>query len=153
MASAPVVGVVGMRALARDLAKLTSDRGALYKALSSAAKSAANPVAAQAKSHMQSDTTPNARGPHLVDDIRTSGTRTGASIRMGRNRVRWAGWVEFGGTRRTPRTSTRDYRPQGRYLWPAARQLAGQAATLYSQATEEAVSSFRWSNEGTAVHD
>jgi hypothetical protein len=141
------VAVIGMRALARDLSKLTSDRGALNKALAAAAKSAVEPVAAATRS-----TLPQVSG-RLAGDVRASGTRTGASVRMGRASIRYAGWVEFGGTRRAPFPSTRDYQSQGRYMFPIARDLAGKAAQIYSAATEKAISSFPWTNEGADPHD
>ena len=147
------VGVIGLKALARDLSKLTEDNGALNKAMRQAAITAIEPVAAMARSSMSSDTTPAKRGPHLLDTIRVTGTRTGATVRMGSSTVRWAGWVEFGGTRRAPRRSSREFRPQGRYLFPAARTMAARAAELYSVALEEAIRTFPWTNQGDDPHD
>jgi hypothetical protein len=147
MAQTPTVAVIGMRALARDLSKLTSDRGALNKALGAAAKSAVEPVAAATRS-----TLPQVSG-RLAGTVRVSAIRTGASVRMGSTSARYAGWVEFGGTRRAPRVSTRPYLSQGRYMFPIAHDLAGQSAQVYSQATEAAIANFAWTNEGTDPHD
>jgi hypothetical protein len=72
---------------------------------------------------------------------------------MGTSSRRYAGWVEFGGTRRVPHFSTRDYRSQGRYLFPRATELAGEAASIYSRATEAAIENFPWTNEGNQPHD
>jgi hypothetical protein len=149
MPKTPVVAVIGMRALTRDLAKLTSDRGALYKALQAAAKSAVEPVAAATRS-----TLPQVSGL-LAGTVRVGATRTGASVRMGSSARRYAWWVEFGGTRRVPFVNTRKdgYLSQGRYLFPLAHDLAGEAAAIYSVATEKAINSFPWTNEGDDPHD
>jgi hypothetical protein len=143
MAAAPTVGVVGMRALSRDIQKMTADRGPLNTAMKAAGREAAEPVAAVTRS-----TLPQVSG-RLAGDVRVGATRTGASVRMGRASVRYAGWIEFGGTRKAPHTSTRDYSPRGRYLFPAAVQTASLSAGLYSRAVTTAFNNYRWSNETT----
>jgi hypothetical protein len=150
VAQTPQVAVIGMRALARDLSKLTSDRGALNKALQAAAKSAVEPVAAATRS-----TLPQVTG-RLAGTVRIGATKAGASIRMGTSARRYAGWVEFGGTRRVPFVNTRKdgYLSQGRYLFPLAHDLAGEAAAIYSVATEKAIANFPWTNQGNETpHD
>jgi hypothetical protein len=153
MASAPVVGIVGVKALGRDIAKLAEDeRSPLYAALKQAGRTAANPVVTRTR-----DALP--RGPRttgrLQRDVRVSATRTGAAIRMGRVSVPWAGWVEFGGTR--PDGSSREYIPTGRYLFPAARALGHVAAVAYSDAINRTLNaSGVWTNttsDGSQVHD
>ena len=75
---------------------------------------------------------------------------------MGRARVNWAGWVEFGGTRHRPVESTRDFVRDGRFLFPAARGLAGRSAELYAAAVQRGFNTFDWTNPGTVagqVHD
>ena len=77
-------------------------------------------------------------------------------VRMGRANLRYAGWVEFGGTRRVPHPSVRPYTPRGRYLFPAAVQLSATSARYYSQATAAAFERFRWTNSTSnpeGVHD
>ena len=128
MADAPIVDVVGLKALARDVNKLTDDqKGPLLKAMQSAGKTAAEPVAAATRSALPRSDRKTDAG-RLRGSVRTSGTRTGASVRMGSKAVPWAGWVEFGGTRHRPFPSHRDYVKDGRYLFPAARGLAERSA-------------------------
>jgi hypothetical protein len=67
---------------------------------------------------------------------------------MGSSSVRYAGWVEFGGTRRNPHVSTRPYQPLGRYMFPRARELAGVAAARYSAAVQEVFAAYPWTNRG-----
>jgi hypothetical protein len=147
MAPAPTVNVIGLRALNRDLVKLGEAGGPLLKAMKRAGLAAAEPVAAAARSAL-----PQVSG-RLAGDVRASGTRTGATVRMGRTSLRYAGWVEFGGHRMAPHDSFRAYSPRGRYLFPAAVQAASRSAVLYAQAVTDAVNSFTWTNEGDAPHD
>jgi hypothetical protein len=75
---------------------------------------------------------------------------------MGRTNLRYAGWVEFGGTRKVPHRSTRPFLSQGRYMFPAALELAGLSARLYSEAVTEVFANYPWTNTGTdpgGVHD
>src|SRR6516165_3588095 len=92
----------------------------------------------------------------LTADVRTSATKTGGAVRMGRASLRYAGWVEFGGHRKAPHPSTRQFEPRGRYLFPAALTLATAVANRYDQAVTQALNSFQWTNETTdaaGVHD
>jgi hypothetical protein len=159
VADAPVVAIVGMRALRRDLNRLTDDvKSPLYAAMKDAGRRAAEPVAARARSSIPKDDRPESRWNHpgrLASTIRTSGTRTGAAVRMGRATARYAGWVEFGGHR--PDGSSRPFVADGRYLFPAARGLANESATLYTQEMQRVFDDARtWSNSTTnpeAVHE
>lgn len=153
MASNQVVGIVGVKALLSDLKKMGADTGPLAKAFASAGLKAVQPVAQLARSEVPkvSDT--------LAGDIRTNATKTGATVRMGRTRINWAGWVEFGGTRSPQGPSNRAARPfvrRGRYLFPAAEQLKNTTADLYSKEAQAVLDSFPWTNkasDGGAVHD
>jgi hypothetical protein len=150
MAQAPQVAVVGLRALNRDLGRIVADRGPLNKAMAAAGRAAAEPVAAMARSAL-----PHASG-RLAGDVRVTASRSGAAVRMGRKTLPYAGWVEFGGTRRKPHDSARLFVRAGRYLFPAAAQLAPVAARLYSDATTAAFANYRWTNRGDnpgGVHD
>jgi hypothetical protein len=150
MAAAPTVALVGMRALQRDLAKLAADQGQLNKAFAAAGKQAAAPVYAAAKSAL-----PQTSGK-LANDLRVTGTKSGASIRMGRSSIRYAGWTEFGGHRKVPHSSTRDYDSRGRFLFPTAQRLAVTVPPLYTTALTHALAGVAWTNEGTqggGVHD
>lgn len=148
--AAPVVGIVGAKALRKDLSQLADDvTGPLYAAMKQAGRDAAEPVAAAAR-----QTLPHVTGT-LAGDVRTSGTKTGAAVRMGRASIPYAGWVEFGGTR--PDGSERPYLAAGRYLFPAARGLAERAARDYSDSLARLFDrSDLWTNttsDGSAVHD
>ena len=95
----------------------------------------------------------------LGGDIRVSATRTGAAVRMGRASIPYAGWVEFGGRRKSPHNSTRPFVKTGRYLFPAANDLGvgPLAAAAYSDAIARIfASSGVWTNttnDGGSVHD
>ena len=147
MAQAPQVAIVGLKALLRDVKKLTANNGDLNQALSAAGRHAVEPIASQARSALPQDS------GRLAGDVRVTASRSGAAVRMGRSNLRYAGWVEFGGTRRVPHVSTRDYDPRGRYLFPAAIQLAAIAAERYSVATQAALDNFDWTNTGSSPHD
>jgi len=153
--AAPEVGVIGLRALNRDIKKLCDDHGDINRAFARAGRIAAEPVAALARSTFpQSDTDHAGR---LVGDIRVTASRSGAAVRVGRSSVRYAGWVEFGGRRKRPHESSRPFVSTGRYLFPAGRQLASTSAQLYSDALTRALEGFGWTNASNAspeaVHD
>jgi hypothetical protein len=147
MAQAPQVQVIGLRALTKDIARLTDDAGPLYKELAVAGRKAAEPIAAVTRSTLPQDS------GRLAGDVRVTASKSGAAVRMGRSSLRYAGWVEFGGTRKTPHTSTRPYQPRGRYLFPSGVMGAPLAASLYTKATQEALDSYPWTNEGDQPHD
>jgi hypothetical protein len=151
MAQAPVVALDGMRALRRDIIKMGEPGGPLLRQMVEAGRTAAEPIAGVTRSAL-----PQVSG-RLAGDVRVGATRTGASVREGRNAIRYAGWVEFGGHRRAPHESSRQYDPRGRYLFPHAIQLASRAAQLYSDAVQTALDNYHWTNPDTAtpesVHD
>ena len=145
--TAPAVNVVGLRAFNRDMGKMAGPNGPLLKAMQAAARAAVEPVAAATRSSL-----PQASG-RLAGDVRVTATRTGAAVRMGRSSLRYAGWVEFGGHRRAPHESSRDYDSRGRYLFPNAIQLAASSARLYSDAITKAFNDFHWSNTDDTPSD
>jgi hypothetical protein len=61
--------------------------------------------------------------------------------------------VEFGGHRRAPHESSRDYDSRGRYLFPNAIQLGAVSARLYSDAITKAFNDFHWSNTDDTPSD
>jgi hypothetical protein len=149
-AAAPTVGVVGLNALKRDLVRAAGDRGPINAAFAKAGTAAAEPVAAVTRGAL-----PRVSG-RLAGDVRVNATRSGGTIRMGRASIRYAGWVEFGGRRRAPHESSRDYTPLGRYLFPHARNLAPTSVQLYTKALQQALDGLTWTNtttDGSAVHD
>ena len=155
MADDPVVAVVGLKALSKDINKLADDtKGPLFKAIQQAGKTAAEPVAAATRSALPHSDRRTPDAGRLAGSVRTAGTRTGASVRMGSKAVPWAGWVEFGGTRHRPFVSSREFVRDGRYLFPAARGLAERSEQLYSDALERVFeTSGVWTNPGDEVHD
>jgi hypothetical protein len=144
--AAPTVEVVGLKALAKDLARMSDPRaGALLAVMKEAGRQAAMPVA---------DATRNAL-PHesgtLAGDVRVTTSRSGAAVRMGRKSVPYAGAVDFGGW-----PGGREYIPTGRYLFPAADRLSATAAHLYESAIKAGVDHFVWTNKSAnpgEIHD
>ena len=151
----PVVTVVGAKALRRDINRLADDtKSPLYKAMAQAGYDAVQPIVATTRATLPKGPRTSGR---LASTVRASRIRTGGAVRMGRVSVPYAGWVEFGGTRKHPRESHRPFVRTGRYLFPAARDLAPRAAADYSIAlTRLFASSGIWTNTTTnpgAVHD
>jgi hypothetical protein len=158
MAQAPEVALVGVKPLFRDLKRLGADTGPLAKAFSAAGKKAVAPIADAVRARLPvSDRTDRWTKPgRLAADVRTNATRTGATVRMGRASLRYAGWIEFGGDLKNPHPATRDYVKGGRYLFPAAQALTAAAAEDYAIAAQAALDAFDWTNittDGSAVHD
>jgi hypothetical protein len=147
MAKPVEVNVIGLKALSKDLGKMTGPNGPMLKAMQQAARQAIEPVAAASRAALPKDS------GGLAGDVRVTATRTGAAVRMGRSSLRYAGWVEFGGTRRTPHRSTRPYQSLGRYMFPRARQLAGSVAARYETAIARVLNDFHWTNSGDTAHD
>lgn len=151
MADAPTVAIVGLRALARDLRKLSKETaGPLVDALKQAGREAATPVANATRAAVPKESSA------LSSTARVSATRTGASVRYGTAKYPYAGWIEFGGVRRNPRLSRRPFVAGGRYLFPAAAAAGPSAARHYIEAVTAALEKFDWTNETTAagsVHD
>lgn len=148
----PVVDVVGMKALRKDINRLTTDiSGPLYKALSAAGKRAVEPVAVRARSSV-----PHVSGD-LAGTIRSGGTRTGGNVRMGKAAIPYAGFVEFGGTRPQGPTdrAARPFIPTGRYLFPAAYTEQPAVTSLYNDELEGLFSrNDIWTNGGaSSPHD
>jgi hypothetical protein len=146
----PAVSVIGLNALRRDLGRLTADHGALDAAFAAAGAAVVSPVAATTRSEV-----PSATG-RLASSVAVSAQPYGAGVAMGSSTVRYAGWLEFGGTRRAPHRSTRPYDPRGRYLFPAGLSVASTGPAIFESALNKALDGFPWSNETTdavAVHD
>jgi hypothetical protein len=113
--------------------------------LQQAGRQAADPVANVARNAI-----PHESGT-LAGDVRVSSARSGASVRVGRASIPYAGPVDFGGW-----PGEREYVAAGRYLFPAAQGLASSTATLYGQALDRALADVSWTNtasEPEAVHD
>jgi hypothetical protein len=147
----PLVGIVGAKALRRDINRMTTDvRSPLYAALRQAGRRAVEPIAEAVRSALPRSDRPAGRRHRpgaLAGTVRASGTRSGGAVRMGSKAVPYAGWVEFGGRRRRPHFSERPYVKSGRYLFPAARGLEARAAADYSKALNDVfASSGVWTN-------
>ena len=150
MAQAPTVAVVGWKTVMKEVVAMSGPQGDLTKAMIAAARSAAEPLAAVTRSSLPQDS------GRLSGDVRVSASRSGANVRMGRASLRYAGWVEFGGTRKAPHYSSREYHPKGRYLFPAAVSMGPAAAGRFERAATAALAAYRGQNETSdpgAVHD
>jgi hypothetical protein len=154
----PLVTIVGAKALRHDVNRLVDDiSGPLYKAMAQAGYDAVQPIVARTRADLpvsaRAETVTHRPG-RLAASVRASRIRTGGVVRMGSARVPWAGWVEFGGTRHRPHESYRPIVKTGRYLWPAARDLAPRAAADYAAAlTKIFASPDVWTNTGSQPHD
>ena len=154
MATPSDVGIVGLNALRRDLTRLAADAGPVNRAFAAAGMEATAPIAEATRQALPDD---SGRGTgNLASSVRVTRTRSGAGVRMGSARYPYAGWIEFGGVRHSPHDSARPYREGGRYLFPAAKNLAQKALETYTLALNRALGSFDWTNETTnpeVVHD
>ena len=135
---APVVNVIGARALRKDLTRLGDAGGAILEQIKVAGRTAAEPVLTKARSAWPRTDLAHA---HHGESLRVIGVKTGATIAEGGRSYGGTGWLEFGGTR------GRDYQPGGRFLFPAATGLASVVAELYSAGVQRALdSSTSWTN-------
>jgi hypothetical protein len=147
MAQQPLAQVVGLRALMKDLKQMTDPQaGDMVKAMNRAGKAAMDPIANAVRSAYPSIT------GGLRGTVRTAGSRTGASVRVGNKaKVPYAGPVDFGGY-----PGERPYIPDGRYLYPTAHSLLQSALQAYEQAVGHVCDQFPWSNVSInpgSVHD
>jgi hypothetical protein len=148
-----LVVIGGLAALKRDLNRLAADEsGPLFNAMKRAGYAAVEPVVPATRARL-----PTGGSGRLAGSLRASAYKSGAAVRMGSKSVPYAGWVEFGGTRRRPHDSNRPYIRSGRYLFPAAADLSPAAAAAYTRALDEMFGSGRvWTNttsDPAAVHD
>jgi hypothetical protein len=132
------VTIVGLDALARDFARMDKDSG-FRSALQAAGMKALEPAAGAARSAVPHET------GSLAASIEVGHNRLGATLRMTRD---YAGPVDFGGY-----PGDRPYRASGRYLFPAARSVAGKVQSLYEAGVQRALDSYGWTNQGGSAHD
>jgi hypothetical protein len=147
-AATPVVDVIGLRALAKDIERAGDVASPLNVVLQEAGRAAAAPVGAAAQSALPAVETTEHEAGTMAGNVRLYTTRTGAGIRMGSARLPYAGPLEFGAW-----PEGREFIPSGRYLFPAAGRLAAESAQLYSEALERGFAAFPWTNQGDAPHD
>jgi hypothetical protein len=143
---AATVTVVGVAAMARDWAKLWAKGGPVDKAMAAAGVAAVAPIASLTRSAVPQNT------GRLAATVRTRQLRTGGEVDMGDSGTRYAGWIEFGGWRRVPHESYRDYDSRGRYLFPSglASLHDSTVADGYTKAIQSAFDGYRWTNPDTA---
>ena len=146
------VGVIGLRALRRDIARMAEEyRGPLIDALKAAGRQVCDPIANKARENLPMSDRQDDEYHHsgaLLKSVRVYSTKTGAGVRMGGAKTSYAGWIEFGGTRKNPHESHRDFFARGRYLYPAAYELAPTAAGRYGEALNKAFEETGlWTNE------
>jgi hypothetical protein len=152
----PDVTLQGVRAFMRDVVKLSGPNGQLTKAIQVAAREVAEPIAAATRSRLPQSDRRDAITGQLAGDVRVTASRGGAAVRMGRAKIRYAGWIEFGGHRRAPHHSYREVVPIGRYLFPAAREVAPQTLNRFLAAASDALRTYPWTNQTDdpgGVHD
>jgi hypothetical protein len=140
----------------RDVVKLSGPNGDLTKAIQVAAREVAEPIAAVTRSRLPQSGRRDAIVGQLSNDVRVTVSRSGAAVRMGRAKIRYAGWIEFGGYRHAPHLSYREVVPIGRYLFPAAREVAPQTLNRFLNAASEALRTYPWTNatdDPGGVHD
>jgi hypothetical protein len=58
--------------------------------------------------------------------LKARSTRTSARVAMGGTRARYLPWLDFGGRTGRNRSVVRDYRKQGRYLYPTLTKVRPQ---------------------------
>jgi hypothetical protein len=138
------VTAVGLAALQRDWQALYKPGGAIDKAMSAAGMAAIAPVAALTRGALPQNT------GRLAATVRQRAIRTGGEVDLGDSGTRYGGWIEFGGWRRAPHESYRDYDSRGRFLFPSGlSQLSESAVTAdYVKAIQTASDGFRWTNPG-----
>jgi hypothetical protein len=131
VAGKPVVEVLGLKELRRDLVRL--DKESAPKAFVEAGQSVANPLASQIRGALPKDT------GDLTSTVRVAKVRTGASLRVGTARTPYVGPTEFGAY-----PGAREFVPGGRYIYPAARAMAQQGAEAYAKAMQKAIDDNGW---------
>jgi len=159
--SQPLVVVEGAKALRRDINRLEKDdRSALYSAMKKAGYRAISPLIPAIRSALPSSSRPPGNGNDpgaLRGSVRPSSYKSGAAVRVGSTKIPFAGWVEFGGNRRKPHASSREFIKGGRYIFPASLPLSSLAARTYSEELNKVfASSGVWTNttdDGGSVHD
>lgn len=144
------VEVIGLKALARDIKKMSGSDDLLAQ-MREAARQATEPVATAIREALPRSDTDHAG--RLAGNVRTTATRTGSAIRMGSAAIKYAGPVEFGGY-----PGDREFVADGRYMFPTARSanLSAIAAAKYSTALERTIDGYAWTNtttEGDKVHE
>jgi hypothetical protein len=130
------VEVLGLTQLNADLDRLAEPGGPFDKATSDAARHVLEPRAATTRGAV----------PHLsgamAGSINVKPDVFGAVLSEG-DGIAYAGWVDFGGRR--PQSGPRDYRPQGRYLFPSVGDLTPPTVTAYDTALQAAIDHYGWS--------
>lgn len=161
MAQQAVAEVVGLKALMKDVNRLTKDeRSPLFAAMKEAGYNAIKPVVPATRGELPHSDRPRSR-THipgaLSGSIRASAYRSGAAVRMGSKTVPQAGWIEFGGTRKQPHVSSRQFVKDGRYLFPTAKANAPRAVSEYTRSINQLFGKTAiWtnaSNTAGSVHD
>jgi phage gpG-like protein len=81
----------------------------------------------------------------LASSLHTGVSRDAAWLGFG-DGVPYAGWIEFGGSRTGNRGATADraYVPEGRFLYPAARDTEAMVASSAERAARDEIGAMRW---------
>jgi len=140
MTEGVTVEVVGVDALARDLGRLAAAGGPFDQATAEAARRILEPKAATLRTVVPHDS------GAMAGSVNVKPLPLGAVLSEGDGIV-YAGWVDFGGSR--PQSGPRDYRPEGRYLFPTVGDLGPTATTAIGDGLQRAIDSYGWTYQGS----
>ena len=82
------------------------------------------------------------RTGQFASTVRASKTKRAVLVRMGKAKVPYAGWLEFGGTRGRP------YVPGGRWLYPTAFDMEPQLVAIANRTAHDEIRSTHWKETG-----
>jgi hypothetical protein len=135
-------------------------KGPWTLAMKAAGRAVCDPIANMARERLPMSDRRDDKYHHsgrLVASVRVNANKMGASVAMGRaGTVTYAGWMEFGGKRKSPHFSERPIERRGRYLYPAAYEYAPTAAARYNVELSRAIDATKWTNDTNnpeQVHD
>lgn len=105
---------------------------------------AANKSAAEIVAQAASAKVPVRTGK-LKASIRALGQARQGLVKMGKAKILYAGWIEFGGNIKRG-TIRRTFIKSGRYLYPALKQNSSRIRVLYERQVLEAIREFENGN-------
>lgn len=134
------IEVEGLRDTVRDLKRLGDET--IPAKVRAANLEAAETVAAEARHRAPVRT--GALRATIRATIRAAGQQSAAVVREGSARVKYAGFIDYGGTIRPKGTPiTRDYKREGRIIYPALDAKSHEVVTTYEKKVQEALNDWR----------
>jgi len=133
------VQIIGADDLVRDLNRLAAPAGPFDQSTRTAADRLLEPRAATTRSAV-----PRLSGA-MAGSINVNPQPFGAVLSEG-DGIAYAGWVDFGGQR--PQSGPREYRPDGRYLFPSVGDLGSPTAAAYTAALQQTIDRYGWTFKG-----